>query len=627
MSLRLLSITRRYGTEHALREVSLRVQPGACTGLIGHNGAGKTTAMRVALGLERPDAGEVRIDGLDARRDPREARARLGGLIEVPGFHGHLDAQTNLVLLAHLQGLGRRDALREAARRLDEVGLATVGTKRVQAFSQGMRQRLGIAQALLGRPRYVLLDEPTNGLDPEGSAEVRALLERLVRDEGLGLLISSHQLHELAALCQHIAILRQGRLVVEATTDALLREPAEGFEVATDDDPRAARVLAELGLESRPAPAGGLTLALGAHTSGTLARHLLEAGLELRRLGTRPPSLEEIYLRHSSGGTPHSSGGTPPPLAEAPPAEPEEPGQRRVPGGSAVLRVLRYELRRLFSRWRAPALLALPALAAGLSIGLEKARLEGNLARVARGELASTTAVTGFGATALGLGTGLPLLALVLVALASQMIAGEHARGTLRNVLLRPQTRLELAAGKALAGVLLALGGQLLLGAVATGASAAAFGFGDLVEILPNGKPFPLVPAAELWPELVRVLTLPLAALLGALMLGFASGALVRGAAGALGLALGAVLVLDLARAALRGLGAEGWLLPAYLPTPLGDTSFRQAFADHAGGISNARFELDGSFLGLPQDLSCPLAWALVAFGLGTLLLVRRPVP
>src|SRR6185503_7924079 len=221
MSLQLLSVTRRFGEQLALDTVSLHVRRGDCYGLIGHNGAGKTTAMRVALGLMRPDAGEVRVDGFGALQQPREARARRGGLIETPGFHGHLDAAENLFLLARLQGLSRVEARRESARLLGLTGLAEVGRKRVRAFSQGMRQRLGIAQALLGRPAYVLLDEPTNGLDPEGMADVRALLARLVREEGVTVLVSSHQLHELAELCNRVAILQRGRRLVEAETSAL----------------------------------------------------------------------------------------------------------------------------------------------------------------------------------------------------------------------------------------------------------------------------------------------------------------------------------------------------------------------------------------------------------------------
>src|SRR5687768_12450549 len=144
MSLRLIGLTKTYGAHSALVDVSLHLRPGDCYGFLGHNGAGKTTAMRIALGLEFADAGRVLVDGFDALEHSREARARMGGLIETPGFHGHLSGTANLVLLARLQGFGREEARREAGRLLDEVGLAHAGAKPVHAYSHGMRQRLGI---------------------------------------------------------------------------------------------------------------------------------------------------------------------------------------------------------------------------------------------------------------------------------------------------------------------------------------------------------------------------------------------------------------------------------------------------------------------------------------------------
>ena len=626
MSLQLVSVTRRFGEQLALDAVSMHVRAGDCYGLIGHNGAGKTTALRIALGLARPDAGEVRVDGFEALTHPREARARMGGLIETPGFHGHLDAAANLRLLARLQGLSRTEARRESERLLGLVGLAEVGRKRVRNFSQGMRQRLGIAQALIGRPAYVLLDEPTNGLDPEGMAEVRALLRRLVREEGVTVLISSHQLHELAELCNRIGVMQRGKLVVEAETRALLAAAPGRFEIATGEDVRAAEVLASLGVEGRPLAAGGLALELGTRSAGEVARHLVGAGIELRRLGAQPPTLEEIYLAGNSSVRSDGSAGLP---SESPHGrdglEPGAPERRAA--RHAAWRVLRYELSCSFARGRAPVLLALPAVVAGISVALEKSRAAAEAARVASGELASTTAITGFGATASALRAGLPLLALVLAAIGSQMIAAGLARGTLRNVLLRPATRLEVVAGKALAGVVLALGAYLVLVLVALAASAAAFGFADLVEILPNGQEFPLVTAAELRGEFTRALTAPLAVLLGFFASGFLAGSCTRGASSALGLALGALLGLDLARVVARDLGAEGWLLPAYIPTPLGDTSYLHYFADRAQGISNAVFELGSSWAGIPRDFLQPALWGVACLALSAILLARRAVP
>ena len=181
------------------------------------------SAMRVALGLTRPDAGGVQVDGFDARLHPMEARARMGGLIETPGFHGHLDAGRNLYLLARLQGLARAEARDEVRRLLGLVGLGEVGRKRVQAFSQGMRQRLGIAQALIGRPAYVLLDEPTNGLDVMSTRAVREIIRRL-RAEGRTVVFSSHVMQEVSALCDTIIVIARGRIVASGTPDGLRRQ-------------------------------------------------------------------------------------------------------------------------------------------------------------------------------------------------------------------------------------------------------------------------------------------------------------------------------------------------------------------------------------------------------------------
>ncbi|MBM3991484.1 MAG: hypothetical protein FJ298_10825, partial [Planctomycetes bacterium] len=241
---------------------------------------------------------------------------------------------------------------------------------------------------------------------------------------------------------------------------------------------------------------------------------------------------------------------------------------------------------------------------------------------------ASATAVTGFGTTARALGAGLPLLALALAGVASQMVAGELARGTLRNVLLRPQTRLDVLLGKTLAGCVALAASYALLVLAAVGLSGAFFGFGSLVEVLPNGQEFLLVEAQELQPLLLRALLVPLAALAGYLAVGLLAGTLARAAAAALGLAIGFAFTLDLARVALRGVGVEGGLLSAYLPSPLGDTSYLQFLAESAQGISNPRREHAALWCDfLPQDVGVPALWALACLALSIVLLARRPIP
>jgi len=221
MVLQLLGVSRTFGKQRALDRVTIHVRRGDCYAFIGHNGAGKTSAMRIALGLDRHFEGRVLIEGFDAAQHPREARARMGGLIEVPGFHGTLDGERNLVFLGQLQGLSRLEARREAGRLIELVGLAHAGAKPVGAYSQGMRQRLGIAQALLGQPDLLVLDEPANGLDPAGIQELRALMRRLADQRGLAVFVSSHLLGEIERVCDRIAIVHRGRTLAEGTIAAL----------------------------------------------------------------------------------------------------------------------------------------------------------------------------------------------------------------------------------------------------------------------------------------------------------------------------------------------------------------------------------------------------------------------
>jgi len=615
MSLVLENLTRVFGAQRALDGVSLHVRRGDCYGFIGHNGAGKTTAMRIVLGLQRATSGRVLLDGFDAVEHPREARARLGGLIEVPGFHGSLDGAENLALLARLGGMPRREARAEAGRLLELVGLPQVGSKPVRAYSHGMRQRLGIACALVGSPRYVLLDEPTSGLDPQGIAEIRELLRRLVRDEGVTVMLSSHQLAELATVCNRVGVLHRGRLVVEAETRELLGAGGRRYAVRTDDGARAAEVLAALGARAEPAtPDGEACFDLASVAPADASRALVQAGLALEAFAPRPHTLEEIYLSTAA----HAGEARAP--SAAPALQVGAPDQRRVrPWGGC--RVARYELVRWSARkpWLLP--LAAPAAVSLAAVLWRLAEARAQAETVAAGERFSTTDVTAFEGAGVALQSGLPLLALVAAGLASQAIAGELARGTLRNVLMRPLSRAQVVLGKVVTHLGLMLAAYALLAGAGLALAGWLFGYRDLVELLPNGETFPLRTAAELWPELRAAVLAPLAPLAACVGLGLFAGSLARNAAGALAAALGSLVFLDLARALARGFGAEGWLPTAYLPSPLGDTSRLSLYADVAQGISNSTFAYADT------NLSVPLAWFAATILAACLVLWRRSVP
>ncbi len=611
MSLRLIGITKRYGAQLALDRVSLEVQKGDIYGFIGHNGAGKTTAMRVALGLVRPEAGTVLVEGIDAAREPREARARMGGLIETPGFHGAWSGPKNLEELARIQGFSPGDARREAATWIERVGLAHAGRKPVQAYSHGMRQRLGIAQALLGSPRILLLDEPTNGLDPEGIAEMRELLRALNREHGTTILVSSHQLHELAAICNRIGVLKGGRLVAQSETAALFGASTL-YRLETSDAAAAQRILAQRGVASS-VDGASLAFDLGSRAPSELAQALVQGGVPLRAFAPAPQSLEQIYLRFPAAA--HPTGiAAPEPVAAAPVRE-------RLAPRDPVRRVTTADVRRWNSSLAVPLLLLAPAAAGALAIAHRAAQAAEDARAVGGQAVFSATDVNGFEAVGLALQAGLPVLAFVSLGLASQSIAAELARGTLRNTLLRPVTRAQVVLGKFGALAAATLGSYALLAAAAVGLAALSFGFGDVVEVLPNGAHFTLLPAAALWPDLRLALLAPIVPLLAYAAVGFLSGTIARVGAAALALALGTGVVLDLARSFLRAVGARSALPSDHLPSPLSDTSYVRYYVDVAQGVSNATFEHGAASVWVPA------AWCVAAAGIALVIVQRRDVP
>jgi len=616
LDLRLLSVVKKYGAQVALDQVSLHVRPGDCYGFLGHNGAGKTTALRVALGLIRPDAGRVLVDGFDALRHPREARARMGGLIEVPAFYDWLTGHQNLRLLAELSGMTGRAASREAERLLDAVGLEAVAGHRTGTYSQGMRQRLGIAQALVHSPGLVLLDEPISGLDPEGIEAIRCLLRHLTRDEGQTVLLSSHQLQEIAGLCNRVGILRRGRILVEAEMDQLLASEARPIRLRTERNDLARLRLERRGVVVEDGPGDVLLLRPGPVPPPAIARDLVAEGFELHEFAPVSPALEEIYLRFTRG---EAAAPYPAPSADVASRRPA----RRLAPGHPLARVFRKEVRLLLSRAGTWIALLLPALLGVLAVVRLHARARGELREVEGGTLIGMSQVTAFEGVAVAFQAGLPLAGLILAGLASQSLAGELARGTLRNLALRPISRVQLAIGKALGDMAAALIGYAALCLAAFLTASLAFDFGDVVEIMEirSAEPWVLVRAAELWPVLGRmvpILAVPLAA---ATALGFLAGALTSRNSLALGLAAGFLLFLDLGRELARLIGAERWLLSAYLPSPLRDTSY----AAHLLGLIRAPNDPPLAFL--EGALLVPALWILACLTLSALCLRRRAIP
>ncbi len=279
-------LTKRYGEHTAVDDVGMRVAAGEVYGFLGPNGAGKTTTLRMLAGLIRPSAGTATVLG-GAPGDPAVLR-RIGVLIEGPGFYPYLSGRENLRVLARYRGLGRA----EVDEALDRVGLTARGGDRFRTYSLGMKQRLGVGAALLGRPDLLILDEPTNGLDPAGMAEMRALIAGLA-GEGHTVLLSSHLLSEVQEICDRVGVIANGRLVTESTV-AELRGGAALFVRA---EPWETALSAVRGIAGTVWRAGeGIRIDAPADAAPDVARAVVAAGADLLELRVDEKSLEEVFF-------------------------------------------------------------------------------------------------------------------------------------------------------------------------------------------------------------------------------------------------------------------------------------------------------------------------------------------
>ena len=293
-ALRVRGLTKRYGTTVALDGVDLEVRPGELRGLLGRNGAGKTTLLRTLFGLIAPDAGTVELLGHSRVARTHNPVRGLAGFVEEPAFYPYLSGRANLELLARLDDSDGAD-IDEA---LERVGLSSRARDRVAGYSTGMRQRLGIAAALLRNPRLLLLDEPTSGLDPAGTHAVSALLRELVAD-GVAVVLSSHLIGELEALCDSYTIIRSGRVVWDGDAGRLEAEaPGSVYALATSDDARALAIAREhAGVEAdRVAGAPEIRLIVEPAALDGYAVALGRAGVAVRRLELLVSPLKTLFF-------------------------------------------------------------------------------------------------------------------------------------------------------------------------------------------------------------------------------------------------------------------------------------------------------------------------------------------
>jgi len=288
-------LCKRFGRIRAVEHLSLEVPPGRMSGFLGPNGAGKSTTLYMIPRLVHPTGGRIGIFGVDLRQDFKQALRSVGVMVEVPAFYEYLSGRRNLQLAARVLG---GVTARDIDEILERIGLAGRQYDKVRTYSQGMKQRLGIGRALLGRPRLLVLDEPTNSMDPEGTREILGFLQDRVRSDGLTVFISSHLLHEVEEYCDTVFVIDKGRLVASGDVREILK-PHERIIRTTfagqAPDPRT--LLADERIKRvESISSDTLEIMLAAEDSAWLNQHLLQAGFRVAAITPRQKTLKEFFL-------------------------------------------------------------------------------------------------------------------------------------------------------------------------------------------------------------------------------------------------------------------------------------------------------------------------------------------
>ncbi len=295
-AIKVRGLRKSYGKFAALKNLDLEVKAGVVYGFLGPNGAGKTTLIKILLGLSIPDSGEVEIFGKDLFLERNSILKSIGAVVESPSFFEYMTAYENLFYLTRLSGIVEESKIREA---LDTVGLKDAGDKMVGAFSYGMKQRLGIANALLPENRLIFLDEPTNGLDPHGILGVRRLIRRLCSERGITFFISSHLLSEVEQVCDYVTIIDRGEKICEARVSELVDRQSR-IQIKTPDADRISVFFRENDIGVYDEKRHGETavfLVKGSEESiPDLARKLVASGIGIMKIGKHNDTLEEIFV-------------------------------------------------------------------------------------------------------------------------------------------------------------------------------------------------------------------------------------------------------------------------------------------------------------------------------------------
>ncbi|HEX7056853.1 MAG TPA: ABC transporter ATP-binding protein [Bacilli bacterium] len=302
---------KKIGRKMIIRDISFEIGAGEIFGFLGPNGSGKTTTIRMLVGLVRPTKGSVLICGKDVQREHDEALAQVGSIVENPEMYSFMSGMENLLHFARMQPNVTSERIDEV---VELVGLTERIHDKVKTYSLGMKQRLGLAQALLGRPKLLILDEPTNGLDPQGIKELRDFIHRLA-DTGIGILISSHLLSEVQLICERVAIIKNGEVIAIGRVDELLRHTGTRIVWHVDDAAKASGILrqycAKNNLELLPfladtdAPVAEHAEKVAAEMDAALLPEInarfVQAGIRVFAAQAKQPSLEELFLNMTGG--------------------------------------------------------------------------------------------------------------------------------------------------------------------------------------------------------------------------------------------------------------------------------------------------------------------------------------
>jgi ABC-type multidrug transport system ATPase subunit len=289
-----MSLTKQFRRRTAVDSLSLRVYEGDVYGFLGPNGAGKSTTIRMLTGLVRPKHGTARLLGRDVRTERVDAMRGVGAIVELPAFYKYLSARENLGIFSRLSGGCEKKRIDHV---LEAVGLLDRANDKVRTFSHGMVQRLGIAQALLPNPKLVILDEPTSGLDPQGMRDVRELILRLAKEQGITIFLSSHLLHEVEQVCNRVGIINRGKLITEGDVSDLVRRELDVFEFAVNDPERAAKILGQVdSMKVLSCDAGLVSVNAAPQQIADANRALVGEGLDVFAIVPKSMNLEDLFI-------------------------------------------------------------------------------------------------------------------------------------------------------------------------------------------------------------------------------------------------------------------------------------------------------------------------------------------